>query len=325
MPENKIDFVVTWVDGNDPVWQEDKAKHLCEGGDAHIKRFRDWDQLKYWFRSVEKNAPWVNKIHFVTYGHLPQWLDTSNPKLNVVNHSDFIPEEFLPVFNSTAIEVHLHRIPGLTEQFVYFNDDTYIMKPCKETDFFVKGLPVDEAIFDPPLPHENGCYCHHLYNDYSVYTQYLSSKTFIKNIFKYINFKFGAHNFIQILARNKYIRPLHHAKSFCKSSFETIWKNNERYMLRTARSRFRKELNNSPQVFRGYQIITGKFYPKHKRKYALVIDTRDVSIAQNAIEAGKYKYLCLSDNTPAEEFDMAKEAINGSFEKIFPKKSSFEK
>ena len=321
----KIDFVVTWVDGGDPVWQADKAKYSTEGGDATASRYRDWDQLRYFFRAIEQNAPWVNKIHFVTYGHLPEWLDTTNPKLNIVNHSDFIPEEFLPVFNSTAIEVHLHRIKGLADHFVYFNDDTYIMKPCKESDFFVNGLPVDEAFFVPAIPHEDDYYCHHLFNDYSVYTDYLSAKTLLKNAFKFVNFKFGWNNIIQILARNKYIRPLHHAKSFLKSSFETIWRDHERYMLRTARSRFRKELNNSPQVFRGYQIITGKFYPKHKRKYARVIDTCDVELAKSAIESGKFKYLCLSDNTPAEAFEAAKREINASFDKIFPKKSSFEK
>ena len=96
-------------------------------------------------------------------------------------------------------------------------------------------------------------------------------------------------------------------------------------MLRTARSRFRKELNNSPQVFRGYQIITGKFYPKHKRKYALVMDSRNAEAAARAIDAKKYKYLCLSDNTAEEDFISAKKIINASFERIFPQKSSFEK
>ncbi len=325
MPENKIDFVVTWVDGNDPVWQADKAKHLGEGGDAHIKRFRDWDQLKYWFRSVEKNAPWVNKIHFITYGHLPEWLDTSNPKLNIVNHSDFIPEEYLPVFNSTAIEIHMHRIKGLSEQFVYFNDDMYLMKPCSPSDFFVNGLPVDEAYFVPAIPHQQVLYCYHLFNDYSIYSRYVSTKTIVKNIFKYVNFKFGAYNLIQLLARNKYIRPMHHAKAFLKSTFETLWKNHEDAMVRTSKSRFRHRLNNSPQAFRGYQIITGNFYPQNITKHSSVVDSRLVDEVKNAIESGKYKYFCLSDNTPEEEFDAAKEAINASFEKVYPDKSSFEK
>ena len=323
--DNKIDFVITWVDGNDPVWRADKAKYSDAGADSGASRYRDWDQLKYWFRAIEKNAPWVNKIHFVTYGHLPEWLDTSNPKLNIVNHKDFIPEEYLPVFNSTAIEAHLHRIKGLSEQFVYFNDDMYLMKPCRETDFFVKGLPVDEAYFVPAIPHQQVLYCYHLYNDYSIYYDYFSVKTTAKNIFKYVNFKFGFYNLIQILARNRYIRPMHHAKAFLKSSFETLWRDRESAMIRTSKARFRGRLENSPQAIRGYQIITGKFYPKNLKRKAKVVDSRLVDEVKRAVESGKYKYFCLSDNTPAEDFDEAKAAINASFEKVYPDKCSFEK
>ena len=101
--EATIDFVLMWVDGNDPEWQKEKSLYESDtNGDKRNIRFRDWDNLQYWFRGVEKYAPWVNKIHFVTWGHLPSWLNTEHPKLNVVKHSDFIPKEFLPTFNSRA-------------------------------------------------------------------------------------------------------------------------------------------------------------------------------------------------------------------------------
>ena len=64
--QEAIDFVITWVDGEDPIWQEEKAKYSDVGSDKRKSRFRDWDQLRFWFRAVEKFAPWVNKIHFVT-------------------------------------------------------------------------------------------------------------------------------------------------------------------------------------------------------------------------------------------------------------------
>ena len=93
-----IDFVITWVDGNDPAWQQEKSRTLKASGlidktDDRKERYRDWDNLQYWFRGVEQFAPWVRKVHFVTWGHLPEWLNTSAPKLNIVNHEDFIPEE----------------------------------------------------------------------------------------------------------------------------------------------------------------------------------------------------------------------------------------
>ena len=84
----KIDFVIMWVDGSDPKWLAEKNKYSEKkvSIDDGINRYRDMNLLKYWFRGVEKYTPWVNKIYFVTWGHLPEWLDTSNPKLVIVNH-----------------------------------------------------------------------------------------------------------------------------------------------------------------------------------------------------------------------------------------------
>ena len=89
----KIDFVIMWVDGSDPAWLEEKNKYLEKKIDTSnaINRYRDMGLLKYWFRGVEKLTPWVNKVHFVTWGHIPSWLNTNNPKLNIVKHEDFIP------------------------------------------------------------------------------------------------------------------------------------------------------------------------------------------------------------------------------------------
>ena len=135
----KIDFVIPWVDGNDPEWKKEKALYQTELIDDSnsVNRFRDWGLLPYWFRSVEKFTPWVNKIYFITWGHLPQFLNSEHPKLRIVDHRDFIPEEYLPTFSSHAIEVNIHRIRELEECFVYFNDDTFILRPLPETSFFL--------------------------------------------------------------------------------------------------------------------------------------------------------------------------------------------
>ena len=125
--KEKIDFVILWVDGNDKKWLEQKNSYTNKTEEIKKSRFRDWDLLKYWFRGVEKYAPWVNKIFFVTWGHIPSWLDTKNPKLEIVKHSDFIPPKYLPTFNSNVIELNLHRILNLSEKFVLFNDDVFII------------------------------------------------------------------------------------------------------------------------------------------------------------------------------------------------------
>ena len=147
-----IDFVITWVDMNDPEWLEEFSryrydKHNTRNGVSEA-RFRDNGFLRYWFRGVEKFAPWVRKIHFIVNGRTPEWLDTSNPKLHIVRHADFIPAEFLPTFNSVVIERYMHRIPGLSEHFVYFNDDFYIINHLPVERFFKNGLPCDIAVQD---------------------------------------------------------------------------------------------------------------------------------------------------------------------------------
>ena len=113
----KIDIVILWVNGNDPKWLEEKNKYLnTTTTGATVNRFRDCDNMQYLFRGIEKYAPWVNKIFFITWGHLPNWLNTNNPKLEIVKHEEFIPKEYLPTFNSNVIEMNLHRIKNLSSK-----------------------------------------------------------------------------------------------------------------------------------------------------------------------------------------------------------------
>lgn len=133
------------MDGNDPAWQKEKRKteHVPEvtaEADDRNERYRDWDNLQYWFRGVEQFAPWVRKIHFVTWGHFPKWLNTEHPKLHIVKHEDFIPSEFLP----TLIPIPSNGIftgLGLSERFVYFNDDMFLLNQIHPENFFIGEKP----------------------------------------------------------------------------------------------------------------------------------------------------------------------------------------
>ena len=139
-----IDFVITWVDMDDPKWKKEFYKYSDKidnsVNELSEARFRDYGFLKYWFRGVEKFAPWVRKIHFVTSGQKPEWLNTDHPKINMVSHEDYIPKQYLPVFNSNLIEIYIHKIPDLSEQFVYFNDDFYITNHIDPNVFLTMGF-----------------------------------------------------------------------------------------------------------------------------------------------------------------------------------------
>lgn len=151
--KEKIDLVYLWCDNSDKNWSEKKAywqKQLGLTPDTENStadcRFRNNDELKYSLRSIEKFAPWINKIFIVTDNQIPNWLDTNNPKIEVVFHKDFIEEEYLPCFNSVALEFHLHKIKGLSEYFLYANDDMFLGRPAKKTDFFNKlGNPIERV------------------------------------------------------------------------------------------------------------------------------------------------------------------------------------
>ena len=164
--ETQIDFVIAWVDGGDPAWQRERDRYGKMGEktaaeetgereksgvayDTRDVRYRDWDCLRFWFRSVEQNAPWVHKIYFVTWGHVPKWLNGNHPKLEIVRHEDYIPGEFLPTFNSHTIELNFHCIPGLSEQFVYFNDDMFLLQQVSPGQFFRDGKPLDMLALQP--------------------------------------------------------------------------------------------------------------------------------------------------------------------------------
>lgn len=202
-----IDFVMPWVDGSDPNWQAEKAKYqgktLDDSNSAN--RFRDWGLLPYWFRAVEKFTPWVHKIHFITWGHLPAFLNTENPKLHIVRHEDYLPVEYRPTFNANTIEMNIHRIAGLSDHFVYFNDDMYILRPMAENSFFATGLP---CTFGAEVPFsvtgQAGIWQHLIVNDLrTVNTHFNKREQVRKNTSKYRSSIYGVKTNIRTLAVEK--------------------------------------------------------------------------------------------------------------------------
>jgi hypothetical protein len=137
-----VDIVYAWVDGADPVWQARKAEHEPAAGAHHAtavhrSRYVAREELRYSLRSVAMYGSWVRRIHLVTDGQVPPWLDTSHPKINMVDHREiFRDPSVLPVFNSHAIESQLHHIAGLADQYLYFNDDLFFGRPVQPELFF---------------------------------------------------------------------------------------------------------------------------------------------------------------------------------------------
>ncbi|XP_011060691.1 PREDICTED: N-acetylglucosamine-1-phosphotransferase subunits alpha/beta isoform X1 [Acromyrmex echinatior] len=140
-----IDVVYTWVNGSDPMFLESLQKHVSIVDlSAVTSRFSDKDELRYSLRSLEMYAPWVRHIYIVTNGQIPSWLDMDNPRITLVTHEDiFLNKSDLPTFSSPAIESHIHRclemIPGVSDKFLYFNDDVMLGAEIWPEDFVTQA------------------------------------------------------------------------------------------------------------------------------------------------------------------------------------------
>jgi glycosyltransferase involved in cell wall biosynthesis len=154
-PGLTVDAVYTWVDGSDPAWLErrDRRRRAMSNGRederaSGVGRYLSRDELRYSLRSVFLFAPWIRHIYLVTDRQRPDWLDPDHPDITVVDHRDILDEAYLPTFNSHAIETGIHRIPGLSEHFIYFNDDVFLGRPVAQDMFFSpSGQP---AMFPAP-------------------------------------------------------------------------------------------------------------------------------------------------------------------------------
>lgn len=323
-----IDLVVLWVDGNDKEWQKDKAKYT--GDDDRIIRYRDWELMRYWFRAAEECLPFVRKIHFVTCGHIPSWLDTENEKLNVVKHSDFIPEKYLPTFNSNVIELNLHRIDSLAEHFILCNDDFFFLQK-KNADFFFKnGMPVDSAIQNVLQFHKSGGIGHITANNLEMLNKEFSKrKVMKKNFSKWFNLKYGfkAFNNLYLLSFSNFtgfVDP-HLAYSHLKSSFADMWEIYPTEMDNLSQTKIRSNSDINHWLIRYRNLAKGNFVPTSANRGEFLIIGEDDEKIEKILSGRAVPMVCLSDDSEAIDFEKEKEFLKALFDKIYPTKSSFER
>lgn len=144
----KIDLVYLWCDGNDPELLNKRNSYLCHLGQAlpddnvGEQRYIEHNELLYSLRSAFVNLPWINHIYIVTDNQRPRWLNDSD-LITIVDHKTIIPANLLPTFNSIVIETYIDKIPGLSEHFIYTNDDVFFMSKLNPEDFFdQRGIPI---------------------------------------------------------------------------------------------------------------------------------------------------------------------------------------
>lgn len=291
-----MDIVIAYVDGLDPVWQRDYEKYT--NIPVLTKRFRDWGTLKYLLRGIQFKMPFIENV-FLVVSHesqVPAWVDAEN--LKVVLHKDFIPQEFLPTFNSTTISMFLHRIPGLSEQYLYFNDDIFPVGDCKPEDYF-RGdkvvIGISRHIF------VSGMYKHHVKRSNQLARKALGKcKSPI------------------------FIRPQHSCIPMLKSECERVFDEQKGEIIKSI-SRVRSNDNLNMSLYMSYMYYAGKVINRR-------IPCRHVSMATVTpsgigayITSPSKSFVCINDVSMTEEkYNAFREALIGAFEMRFPEKSRFE-
>lgn len=334
-----IDFVVTWLDSSDKEWQRQFAyyKEQCTGR-TEAARFRNMDIFRYWFRAVEKYAPWVNKVFLVTNGTFPQWINDKHPKLVLVKHSDYIPKEFLPTFNSRTIELFMHRIKGLSEQFVYFNDDMFLNAPVLPEYYFHYGLPCDsneESMTNVPIYNKE--------DRYGIYGSILASigvlnahfdrrQTVSQSLRRWYGFHLGKRGVLlsYLLRRSKKFIGFqwrHFEQPFLKSAFEDAWQKAPEQLLASC-TKFRGEVQLNPYFFRYWQFASNRFYPVKLYKSSIYnLRLSELDKVERALQDSEIISICLNDtaNCQDDEFEVINSRLHTLLERKFCDKSSFEK
>lgn len=164
-----VDAVVTWVDGSDVEHIKKRQTYLksyqINASDDSVAptRFNSSGEINYCLRSLLHFAPWVRTIYVVTDGQIPSIVTALQKTsyancIKIIDHREIFKgfEQYLPTFNSLSIESMLWRIPGLSEQFIYLNDDCVLLRPVQKKDFFCEGLPVVRGEWKPQHAHKWG-------------------------------------------------------------------------------------------------------------------------------------------------------------------------
>ena len=275
--------------------------------------------------------PWVRTVHFVTWGHTPCWLNKNHPKLHLVRHEDYIPQEYLPTFNSNTIELNLFRIEELSERFVLFNDDTLLLRKCTENHFFHDGLPRDEMVANAIVPRGERYQIQYtnMTNTSVINAHFSKSEVFKRIPLKILNWRYGIYNTLTLFLlpwqqgftgfRNPHLPQTH-----LKSTFSEVWDSEYSLLDMTCRNKFRVQGDVSHWLMRYWNLCSGRFYPRYPL-YGKYFDIgSDNSQLCNYIKRQKGLTICMNDMGLDYDFEKAKGEILGALDCILPTPSAFE-
>lgn len=281
-----MDIVITYVDGLDPLWRQDYENAV--GGKLNEKRFRDWGTLRYLLRGIRKFMPYIDNVYLVVAreSQVPEW---ASEKLKIVLHEDIIPKELLPVFNSTAIEMFLHRIPGLSEQFIYFNDDIFPVAPSKAEDFFRDGKAV--------MKHSRNFLALNMFKKQTRASDRLAKSAA------------GASGI-------GFMRPQHICSPMLRSCSEELYRLKEKEILSLV-TPLRKPFNVNQYIFTDYLYYTGRTIQQRRSKKHFSLAATSMDKIEAFLAAPSAQFACINDvNMPEDKYQDCRSRLLAAFEKL---------
>ncbi|MGW3951282.1 stealth family protein [Streptomyces sp. NPDC004752] len=309
-----VDVVYTWVDGEEPGMRAKRARYQDRGTaeildkETNASRYTSHDELKYSLRSLAMYADFVRHIYIVTDGQKPHWLDDRAAGITVVDHGDIFPQGVLPVFNSHAIETRLHHIPGLSEHYLYFNDDVFVGRRVTAEHFFhgsgLMKIPVSPLKIGVGKPH----------------AEETATNSASKNVRRLLLDKFG-----RMTTNNFMHTPLPQQRGALRA-IEELFPEDVR---RTTASRFRspQDIAMTAPLLYQYALMAGLGVPgRFSFRYVNIsrpdAEARLADLRRNR----RFDFFCLNDvDVPPEEREQVGIRMGEFLEHYYPFPSPFEK
>ena len=288
---NDIDYVVPMVFHEDSLWRETFRRVggvYDESNLYDFVRYRSWGTEELLIRCVRKFMPWVRKIYILLAqeSQVQNWMIDNN--LTIVFHREFMPQKYTPTFNSREIEMFLKDINGISDCFLYGNDDMFPISPLKEEDFFVDGKPCIKM---------------------KVKAYPTNPNNFQKACMGGLNFvaeEFGKK------FTNTWLKNGHSIAPILKSTCEHLWQRGESKIVKSL-SPFRKDNNYNQYIYSWWQYLSGEYVDKSPNR-TYVSTKSSISDVVRAIEKSE-GIVCVNDNECVTDYKAYGKAVIKAIEK----------
>lgn len=297
---NSIDAVISYVNPSDRLWAKD---YSTATGNFNVNgpRFRSWGTLKYLFRSISENMPFVDRIVLIVAreSQVPIWVNRDTVK--IIYHEDFIPKQFLPTFNSCTIESFLWNISDLSDKIIYFNDDMFAINSLTVDNFFTKDMP--HLYFEGPVRYSKKnifrCQC----------------RTGMDMIANALN--------TPLIDSDNIIKPLHIALPITKDS---LLKVSELCgdKINKSISMLRKSSNVNQYIYSYYQYFNNNYICSFPAYQYFEITEKTILEITDTILAENVQLICINDSDNLYNYTNLRDQIQKCFESKFPNKCRYE-